>query len=182
MKIVRKYSSVILIIIILFLIVTLLVKNKSIAESTEKINVLQTEIKDTKKEDTKKEDIKKDTNSSETFDEDLKWFVSKTFETNNTLQVYEDIKDSVSQEVLEALLGDELPPKESNSDETGMIREATNIDVFGKYENDEAFKAVVLFDLDYKFKDQEDSRKVLASVEITKQKGSWIITKFEELN
>lgn len=187
MKIVRKYSSVILIIIILFLIVTLLVKNKSIAESTEKISGLQTKIENVKedkeKEDKGQEDTgKKDTNSSDTFDEDLKWFVTKTYETSNRLQLYEDIKDSVSQGVLEALLGDELPPEENENDEESALREVTNLDVYGKYGSDGKFKAVVLFDVTYKFKDNSDSKKVLASIEITNQKGSWIITKFEELN
>lgn len=182
MDLIKKYTHVIYVILILTLLIMLLIKTKEVNENHKEINQLNNEVKSAQEEVDKKENKPEDTDEFETntFEEDLKWFVTKVYESNDRYTTYEDIKDSVNQSVLTDLLGEDLPPPENEKVENAVKRSVTDIEVFGRYANENRYKAVLTFEVSYEFKDQEDSKKVMAYTEIEKENGSWIITKLEE--
>lgn len=179
MNLLRKYSTVLWVIAILFLIILILLKNNTIRDNEETIQYLESEAT-TEQEET--EQIEDESESTDTFEEDIEWFVTTVYESNDRLQLYEEIQDSVNQNVLTALLGEDLPPEESTQEEASVERSVSNVDVFGKYQGDDKYRAVVLLDNSYEYKDQEDEKEILAYLEISNQEGVWIITEFREVN
>ena len=181
METLKKYSHLIYIIIILTLITFLLTKNKTINESQSEIDKLQTIIENQENINTEEIDTE-NTKVEDTFEDDIKWFISKIYEANDLTTLYDDIKNTVNQNVLETLVGEEIPPKKDEIQEYVLEREVTDIDVYGKYINDGLYKALVSFNVFYDFNEQSQDKKTLVSLEIKEEDGAWIISEFEEFS
>ena len=177
----KKYSSLILFISILSLILVVLVKNKTIDADKKEISKLQAIIESQKNLEEDTIDTK-DSENTDTFEEDIEWFITKVYEANNLTALYEDINTSVNQTVLETLIGEEIPPKKDEIEEYTLDREVTEVDVYGKYTKEGIYKALVSFNVFYDFKEQSQDKKILVSLEIKNEDDAWIITNFEEFS
>lgn len=179
MAIWEKYNKLIFIIIILVLLLVVVMKNSqlnkteaSLADQNKQVEALEKEIQAKKTEDEKE--------GTDTFEKDLQWFVTNVYESNDPYALYNKIKDSVSQEALVQLIGEEIPT-EPQPDSDVVTKKVHSVDVYGKYVSEKSYRAVVTFDYEYKYKDTAQKIQKVVVVELKDKEGAWFITDFREI-
>lgn len=182
MELWRKYNKLIFFIIILALILALVMKNaeqnqteEMSSEKDKRIATLEKEIQEQKNEI---KDSEKD--SEDTFDKDLKWFVTNVYESTDRYELFNKIKDSVSQEALVQLIGEELPT-EPEPESDVVIKSVQSVNVYGKYVGEKKYQAVVLFDYEYKYKDTSQKIQKVVEIELKDQEGDWFVSDMKEI-
>lgn len=174
----RNFSLILLILIVLFLgIATFNGIKKNDAEKA--VIDEQDKVKQLKQENENLQSLNEDEDEN-TFDKDIKWFVTEVYTLENRKELYEKIKDSATEDVLTDLFGDELPPDENQGEMGSIEREVDNIDIFGKYKDDSQFKAIVTFDLKMGYEEQSETGFTVIEINLTKKDGTWVIDEFEE--
>src|SRR5699024_1088644 len=91
----------------------------------------QNKVKQLQEENENLQNLSEDEKEN-TFDNDIEWFVRKVYTLENRKELYEENKDSATEEVLTGLFGDELPLDENQGKEGSIDREESNIEIFGK--------------------------------------------------
>lgn len=175
MKKINFYIGLITIVLIIVTTITIMQKNdikNTVIDQKEQIEQLEKENYNLQNLDEEKE--------GNTFEEDIEWLVEQIYTIENRKKLYEEIEDLSSKEVLTELFGEELPPEENQGEVESIDREANNIKVYGKYEDESHYKSIVTFDLSMKFDDKEDDAFTVLQVDLIKHKDKWIVDNFEE--
>ncbi|MFG6121143.1 hypothetical protein [Thalassobacillus sp. B23F22_16] len=139
----------------------------------------QNKVKQLQEENENLQNLSEDEKEN-TFDNDIEWFVTKVYTLENRKELYEEIKDSATEEVLTGLFGDELPPDENQGKVGSIDREVSNIDIFGKYKDDSHYKAIVTFDLKMGYEEQTETGFTVIEINLIKKDETWVIDEFEE--
>lgn len=175
----EKYNKLIFILVILVLLLAVVVKNSqlnkaktSLSEQDERVAVLEKE--------TQKQESETEKENPDTFDKDLKWFVTNVYESNDPYDLYNKIKDSVSQEALVQLIGEEIPTA-PQPDSDVVTKKVQSVDVYGKYAGEKNYRAVVTFDYEYKYKDTAQKIQKVVEIELRDKEGDWFVTDFREI-
>src|SRR5699024_12724346 len=95
----------------------------------------QNKVKQLQEENENLQNLSED-DKEHTFDNDIEWFVTKDYTVENRKELYEEIKDSATEEVLTGLFGDELPPDEYQGMVGSNDSEVSTLDIIGKYHYD----------------------------------------------
>ncbi|WP_186673524.1 hypothetical protein [Sporosarcina sp. BP05] len=176
----EKYNKLIFIVIILVLFLAVMMKNSqlnksetSLSEQDERVADLEKEIKEQEKVDEIKE-------NTDTFDKDLTWFVTNTYESNDPYELYNKIKNSVSKEVLVQLIGEEIPTEPQPGSDV-VTKKVQSVDVYGKYVGEKIYHAVVTFDYEYAYKDTVQKIQKVVMIELKDMEGDWFVTDFKEV-
>lgn len=122
-------------------------------------------------------DIETKEEKVDTLEEDIEWFVTEVYTIENRKELYESIKNSATEEVLVELFGEELPPDENQGEVHSIDRNIENLEVYGRYETENNYKAIVTFDLVF---NHEDTAFTVMQVDITKKDDAWKVDSFEE--
>lgn len=153
-------------------------------QSENEVIALKTELKAIEKEVELLVEDEEVTDTSEetldTLDEDIAWFTTEVYTLENRKQLYEAIEVSATDPVLEALFGEDLPPEEHQGTVHSIDRTIENIDVYGKYIDENTYQAVVTFDLSFEMEEKTDRAFTIMQVELTKQDDRWKVSHFEE--
>lgn len=175
----ERYNKIIFIFIILALVLAVVVKNSqlnkaetSLSEQDKQVAALEKEIQEQDKEDEKE--------NTDTFDKDLDWFVTNVYESNDPFELYNKVKDSVSEEAMVQLVGEEIPTS-PQPDSDVVTKKVQAVDVFGKYIGEDIYEAVVTFDYEYQYKDTVQKIQKVVQIELKDKEGIWFVTNFEEV-
>lgn len=167
--------TVIAILMTLFAVYNVVQKNNAknaLQDEKMKVEQLNQEIENL--------DEMEDEQEQNTFEEDINWFVTQVYTLENRKKLYENIKDSATDDVIKQLFGDELPPDENQGEVKSIDREVKNVEIYGKYENDKHYKAFVTFDLVYDTGHGKDTGFTILQVDVKKKDDVWVIDKFKE--
>jgi len=121
-----------------------------------------------------------DESEENTFEKDVEWFVTKIYTLENRKKLYEEIKDSATDDVLTGLFGDDLPPDENQGEVHSIDRNISDLEVYGKYKDESHYKAIVTLNLTFDHKDKTDNAFTIVQVDLTKKENTWLIDNFEE--
>lgn len=203
----NKFSLVILILFIIMMFVSIfnVVKKNSLASENvdlkSEISILEEENEQKKEasESTKTEEETNNDESSENpsneeekkeseteqetennFSEDIEWFLENLYTKKNKRESYDTVKDSASESLLKSQFGEELPPENAEDEENGVDNKIEDVDVYGKYENDSTYKALVEFKIVSNYEDKTDESKHIIEVIINKENDKWIIDEIDE--
>lgn len=174
----KKANLLMLVIIVVLILVSIFSVGKK-NDLENKVIDLNGEIKQLQAENKTLQNTS-DSKDKNTFDEDINWFVTKVYTLENRKKLYEEIKESATDEVLTLLLGDKLPPDENQGEVESIDRKVSNIEIYGKYLDDKHFKSIVTLDLKFGYEDKSDSAFTVLQVDLTKKESGWKISKFKE--
>lgn len=166
---------VIVILLVLFSLYSSLEKNRAenrIVELKKEVTEIEKE-----KESVQKIEEEKETN---TFEEDISWFVTEVYTVEDRKKLYELIEPSATEEVLIELFGEELPPDENQGEVHSIDKDVENIEVYGNYQDEKHFKGIVTFDLSFDDTERSETAFTVLEVELTKHDDGWKISKLEE--
>lgn len=153
-----------------------------------KNNDLKNEIVELKREIVELENEQKDaeefeeTSESNTFDDDIKWFVEEVYGLTDRAQLFENISSSLTKEVTDQLFGEDQPPKKvEGNEEKSLERKVESVNIYGKFEDKRSYTSLVTFDLSFEYKGQADKEFTIVRVDLKRQKdGTWLISEIEE--
>jgi len=167
--------GVALLILVLFLTFNILKNNNLKDELTS----LKEEIKTLENENKGLRNLDKTSNDN-TFEEDVKWFVSEVYGLEDRAELYDNISLSVTDDVIKDLFGNDVPPKKSETSEHSLERKLDNIEVYGKFKDDKNYIALATFDLTFEYRNEKDTSFTIVQVNLTKKEDKWLISNFEE--
>lgn len=178
----NKTKIIIIIIIILFIFIMFynVIQKNQLENEVIELNQKIEQIEQEKENITEIESKNKTNENVDTLDEDIEWFVTKVYTLENRKELYEDIKVSTTEDVLKGLFGEDLPPEENQGEVHSVDRNIKNINVYGKYENENHYKAMVTFDLIFDSGDKTDSAFTVMQVDLTQKDDSWKVDNIEE--
>lgn len=175
----KKNISFILGVALLILIVFAtfnILKNNNLKDE---VTSLKEEITILEKENEKLRNLENSSNDN-TFEEDVKWFVSEVYGLEDRAQLYDNISLSVTDDVIEDLFGNDVPPKKSENSEHSLERTLDNIEIYGKFKDDKNYVALATFDLTFEYRNEKDTAFTIVQVNLTKKEDKWLISNFEE--
>lgn len=174
----RNITLILLVITVLLVFATAYsVIQKNSAEN--KAFKLKKEIEVMEKEKETTQELK-ESEETNTFEDDIEWFVNEIYTLENRTELYEKIEPSATEDVLKGLFGEELPPDENQGEVHSIDRKVDNIQVFGKQQDNEHYNGIVTFDLSFDYDDKSDSAFTVLQVNLKKQGDEWKVSEIEE--
>ena len=172
-----KKKIVLAVFIVVFVVITffLFYENNKLKKENNKLE----ENIESVKSDNNKEELN-ETDNENTFKDDVEWLVTEIYASDNRYELYNNISESIDENVEEYLFGENVPPEKEEPSSKTLERKIENTNVFGKYKDDEHYQAVVVFDVAYKYHGETDTGLGVVQVDMKKTENDWLVTNFVE--